>query len=817
MDIMKYLKKIWKQSLLFVILFFSGNVEAQVLTDKEVMVVVKGIVVGNVDHKVLPGSSLIVRGTDGKVILKSTTGDDGAFLLQVKPFSIVDINIVHLGFNDHHVYKLKIEKNDIDLGRISVEEKSTSIQEVTITANRRKPLIENAKDRIIYNAASDISNKSGNAADVLRKAPMLTVGAGGDLKLRGNSNIKMLINGVPSRIMAKNLKEALKMIPASSIVSVEVMTNPSAKYEAEGAAGVVNIITHKKLKGSSGVLDFTGGNLEHTGNIALNANSGKFDFTAMGNYSEEREKNVSLLNRINLDDGKETGRLQQQSDLLQTSKGGSVNLSSRYKIDSLQTLEISFMYWNGSWPQSGRLLSRYNDANQTQEYRQNIMQSGKFNYTEWMLNYQKKFKKEGQELQIVGQASNSSDLSDYMTEQYKTDGTFTFREQGPNRGKEKEWSFQADYAHPFGDSGKTILETGMKYLRNNSISSYEVINSYLPVDPSRSGNMAYKQSIFSAYATLNFDFGNDWTFRPGIRFEGTEINAAFQNEAPLSRKFSNWVPNVMVSKKVGERHELKLDYNERIRRPWIMDLNPYTNAVDPLNVTQGNPYLKPELTRKLELSHTYTASKGTLLSSTLYYSSNKNAVEQITRVNEKGIAFTTPDNIGESTRMGVNVNTVFNPMKSWTVNAGAEVYHLKFRSTSLGIRNDGTFFSTSLSNTVSLPNRFSFSASADYGNGFITLQGENSANYSYRFAVKKEFFNTKTSLTLTVVNPFQNNFRENIYVFTPSFQSKQINRYYNRAATLTFSWQFGGLRSVQEKENSFSDEADDKHFRKRKR
>ncbi|MFY7813712.1 MAG: TonB-dependent receptor plug domain-containing protein, partial [Chryseobacterium taeanense] len=329
---MKNLKKFWKQSILFLVLFLSGNAEAQVPTQKKSTVNIKGTVVGNTDNATLPGSTVTVKGIDGSVVGKTITANDGSFSVKVKNLSTISISIAYLGFKDYHSGNLKIGNMDLDLGRISIEEKSTSIQGITITAIRKKPLIESGKDRIIYNAASDISNKSGNAADVLRKAPMLIVGAEGDLKLRGNSNIKVLINGVPSRIMAKNLKEALKMIPASSILSVEVMTNPSAKYEAEGAAGVVNIITRKKLKGTSGVLDLTGGNLEHTGNIVLNASSGKFDFTAMGNYSEEREKTASLLERINLENGKQTGSLQQQSDLLQTNKGGSANLSARYKI-----------------------------------------------------------------------------------------------------------------------------------------------------------------------------------------------------------------------------------------------------------------------------------------------------------------------------------------------------------------------------------------------------------------------------------------------------------------------------------------------------
>ncbi|MFC4384362.1 TonB-dependent receptor domain-containing protein [Chryseobacterium bernardetii] len=808
------LKNLWRLIMLLTFMLGTTTVFAQAAGNE---LEIKGTVVSGNENVLLAGSTVSIKDAGGKLIGSVTTGSDGVFILKAKPMSTISVAINYLSFKDYNSGAISLKQENLDLGRIYMDTKSTMLEGVTVVASRKKPLVQSAKDKLIYNAASDISNKSGNAADVLHKAPMLTVGANGDLKLRGNSNIKVLINGIPSRIMAKNLKEALKMIPASSIVSVEVITNPSSKYEAEGAAGVVNIITKKKLKGTSGTLDMTGGNLEHTGNLSLNMSSGKFNFSAMGNYSEEREKTTSSLIRTNLSNGKQTGSLFQESDMLQTTKGGSASLSAQYKIDSLQTLEASYSYWNGSWPQNGGLFNRYTSADQYQEYRQKTQQSGKFNFSEWVLNYQKKFNKEGQELQIIGQASSAADISNYITEQYKPDGKLVFTEQGPNDSKEKEWSIQADYSHPFGQEGKTSLETGVKYLGNTSKSTYEVINSSLPIDPNRSGSMQYKQQIFSAYVTLNFDLGDEWTLRPGIRFENTDINATFQNNAPYTRKFSNWVPNLLVIKKLGERNELKLDYNERIRRPWIMDLNPYANAADPLNITQGNPYLKPELTRKLELSHTYTGSKNTLLTSSLYYSSNKSAVEQIARVDEKGISYTMPDNIGESTRMGLNINTVFNPIKSWTVNAGVEVFHLKFRSNSLGLKNDGTFFNSSISNTVTLLKDLQFSASADYGNGFITLQGKNTANYSYRFAVKKDLMNNKASLTLAVINPFQNNFKETVYAFAPTFQSTQVNRFYNRAATLTFSWQFGGMRASKEKESHFSDQSDDKFPKKRRK
>lgn len=151
-------------------------------------------------------------------------------------------------------------------------------------------------------------------------------------------------------------------------------------------------------------------------------------------------------------------------------------------------------------------------------------------------------------MQLVAQTSYSAEFSDYLTEQYKMDGKLAFRESGPNRGSEKEWSIQADYAQPLNTSGKILLETGVRYYKNRFQSSYEVMNSHIPVDPSRLGNIKYIQDVFSAYITLNFRTENDWTFRPGIRLEKTFVNANFQSGSPFKRNFTNWIPNLLIVK-----------------------------------------------------------------------------------------------------------------------------------------------------------------------------------------------------------------------------------------------------------------------------
>jgi len=182
---------------------------------------IKGTVVSGNRNVLLAGSTVVIKDAGGQIVRSTNSRKDGTFSLKVKPLATISVVINYIGFDDYNSGAITLKQEDLDLGRIYLDMKSMIIEGVTVVASRKKPLVQSTKDKLIYNAASDIRNKSGNAADVLRKAPMLTVGANGDLKLRGNSNIKVLINGIPSRIMAKNLKEALKMIPASSIVSVD--------------------------------------------------------------------------------------------------------------------------------------------------------------------------------------------------------------------------------------------------------------------------------------------------------------------------------------------------------------------------------------------------------------------------------------------------------------------------------------------------------------------------------------------------------------------------------------------------------------------
>jgi ferric enterobactin receptor len=747
--------------------------------------------------------TVVLQAENGTIVGTSLTSEKGAFELFTEGKGNHVLILSYLGYKTYQSTIFAVGASRvIDLGTIYLKAEARTLGEVTITG--KKALIVNNGDKLVYNASSDISNKGGSATDVLRKAPMVTVGADGEVKMRGNSNIKVLLNGMPLGILAKNLKEALKMIPASTIESVEVITSPSAKYEAEGAAGVINIVTKKKIKGTNGSIDLSGGNLEQSVNGAVSLSSGKFTFGLNVNGSQERQRNVSRLRRSSLANGVNIGELIQHSDAIQKNKGLLGDFNVEFRPDSSQKVGAGISYWKGQWPQQASLYNLYTTGVERTEYNQKSYQDENFGWADFTLNYDKKFKRSEQNLRLAGNYSRSDEKSGYVTEQFSLEGKPYFREQSPNKSAGHDLSFQVDYGHPL-STGKQLVETGLRFARNESNSAFTVLSNQnnpggpLQEVPLRSDRMTYFQNTLAAYLSLKLETPGGWGFRPGLRYENTHLGGSFAGPSPsFKATFGNFVPSMLITRKLNDQHDFKLNYTERIRRPWIWDLNPYVNASDPRNVSAGNPLLRPEVTRMLEVGHSYNATSGLALNSSIYGNANSNAIEQLSRVDSLGISYTTSQNIASNKRLGANINAYMQINNSWTMSTGAEFYHVWFSSSALKVKNDATFYAFTLNSSYILPRGYTIQLSGDYSNGYVTLQGRNSANYSYSLSARKEFLNKKASLTLGLNNLLRSNFLQKSIATAPSFQTNSANQYYNRSVTLTFSWRFGSFRDKHE-------------------
>lgn len=783
------------QIILIPILLLTGN---NVYSQKTM--IISGIVIDSSTKAPIELATVVVIKTDNRAVQSILTGANGSFLLKVPESADLTLHISYLGY---HPWSSKISSTagPVNLGRIGLVAKSGALNEVIV--NGRKPLIQSRGDKLIYNAALDISNRSGSAADVLRKAPMITITADGEVKLRGDGNIKVLLNGLPSGILARNLKDALKMIPASSIESVEVITSPSAKYEAEGAAGVINITTKKKMKGTGGSIDVSTGNLEQSVNGNLNMNRGKFSVNLNLEASLEKLRTVSELNRTSLLDGQPIGNLFQRNDETQKDRGGFAELAIEYRPDSSQKIGVSISHWKAKWPTGSEVYSSYKDKPGVSGYNQISQQSTKVNFTEFSLNYQKKFKHPGQELQLISQYSLSDEYSSYLTNQYSLAGKAYFREQSPNTSRSSDFSFQADYAQPLDRSGNNLLEVGGRYSKNRSNSSFTVFNNQhtpgseqLEEDPARANVMSYYQDIAAAYLNLSFKTRKNWGFRLGTRYENTHQGGDFRSAQPaFSSQFHNVVSSIMINKKINEVHDWKLSFTERIRRPWIWDLNPYINASDPRNLSAGNPELKPEVNRMLELVHNYNAPSGFNLNSTIYFQSNSNSIESLRTVDSLGVSRTAPQNIASNKRLGANFYSGLEINKNWTLSVNAELYHVWYKSKVLNIGKEANLYAVSINSSYELPKDITIQFSGDYSNGYVTLQNTTSANYTYHFSVLKECFNKKVSIALSANNPFQHTFIQRSNATAPSFNSNTASWYYNRSFSISIGWKFGSLRS----------------------
>lgn len=783
--------------------FGINNAFAQNTSSTEIAI--KGTIIDSTTNLPVEFATAILFNLKKDVVKASNTSIDGTFKLPVDKKDNYVICISLIGYQKYCSEEISISKSGIiDLGIIYLQQESNMMGEVVVKSKKR--LIQNKGDKLVYNAKADIGNKAGSATDVLRNTPMITVDADGGIKLRGNSNIKVLLNGLPSNIIAKNLKEALKSIPAGTIESIEVITTPSAKYEAEGAAGIINIITKKKTNGTNGGIDLTAGNLEQSVNAEVSITKEKFNYNLSLGSMREKENIVSELKRTSLKNGIETGKLLQKKHTKQHYMGSNIEFSAEYQADSTQNIGASISCWKDNMPANSGLYNLYESKKNKLEYNQTSEQKDKFNLIDFSLNYQKKFKHKGQELQLISQHSTIAEKSNYKTNQHNLTGLPFFDESGTNTSNVKDMSFQTDYSHPIDKTGRSILETGMRYGRNTSVSDYSVFNNVISEDISRSDDMSYLQNIFAAYLSSRFETLNKWVIRPGLRYEATWLEGDFKRKEPsFKASFGNWVPSILISKNMGEKHDVKLNYTERIRRPEIWDLNPYIDASDPLNIAYGNPHLRPEITRIVELGYMYCDSSGLSINNSLFFNSNKNGIEYITIVDSLGILRTTPQNIATIQRIGANTNIYMPVNENWIVSSDVEIYHVWFDSKALKVKNEASFYSIGINSSYTFPADFTIQLSADYNNGLASLQGKSSSYYTYRFSIDKELFHNKASVTVNINNPFQSNQLQSNYLKAPTFYSKTFDKHYDRSFTVSFSWKFGGFKSEDRNNVSMPD------------
>ncbi len=741
---------------------------------------------------------------ESTVLKHSLTNDSGYFLFQELLPGSYSLNFSNVGYVTKTItLQLGNGPAQLDLGKVQLAPQAKQLAGVTVTA--QKPLIEDKGDRLIYNAEQDISNAGGTAADVLRKVPNLTVDLNGNVQMRGNSNIKILVNGKPSAMMARNLADALRQMPANVIKTIEVITSPGARYDAEGAAGVINIITKKGLKGMNGSVNASVGNMNRGlgGNIGYR--KGKVGINLSANGYQNRNINENASTRTALVNGLPASILERSSSADNTGTGGYGEMSFDYDPDSSHHLNFSANVWGGDFPSNNTTFNRLIDpsGNVMQAFRNESRFKNPYGNGQLDFGYTKIFKKADQEFSVLTQYSRMPDNYFYTTDRYEEDKVI-YREESTNYSRNKEYTGQTDYTHPFVFNGKkdttTLkLEIGAKAIIRDIGSESRVAVDHsgqgMPQpDPAQANDFDYVQKVISGYTSLRLNNRRKWSVNAGTRIEHTQIKGEFITTGTnLNSHYNNIIPNVSISKGI-KKHTWKLNYTQRITRPMIWYLNPWVNRSDPKNISTGNPALRPELNHMAEVGHSINTPKGLSLNTTAYARITDNAIEYLSVGNAEGIISSRPENIAQRENYGLSVNISSRPNKNWNLNGGGNVSYIDIRSRALRQRNSGFVWYTNINTTYKLPKDVTLQAYSSLNSGWISLQRTGKTLfYWYGFSAKREFWDKKASLNLSVNNPFAKGISQHSVEKAPTFIADSRFLFVNRSARLTFEWRFGQM------------------------
>jgi len=762
---------------------------------------IQGILIDSVSKKPVEFAALSLVDTKTNNPIDGTTTDEkGAFTLTKVASGNFKILISFIGYKTKTISNIKIDKKtELDLGSVSLAPDVVQLNEVEVVGMAQ--LIEEKVDRLVFNAEKDITSKGGDASDVMRKVPMLTVDLDGNVSLRGSSNVRVLINNKPSTIIATSVADALKQIPADMIKSVEVITSPSAKYDAEGSAGIINIIT-KKSTIQGGTLNLDTGIGNRGSNLGLRGNyrQGKMGFSLGGfgrfNYNMPgRSENIQV--------GKiDKFSIRQMSESDNKGSFGSYNFGWDYEIDSKTSLSAGVRYGMRNSKVSQQLSTFNTQSNGTTRNSFRDVNTKDLSGT-WDVNldYIRTLSKPQQELSISGQYSRNNRTNDFTANVFELTtaqiGEQLGSQRNDNSSHNQESTIQLDYQTPISDN--QMLEVGGKGIFRQVVSNiiYSGIGNVTVLPNS---NLNYDQNVAAGYFSYTYTTKSKFTVKVGSRYEYTSIDAT-QGEQRTNLNlpaYGNLVPSLNISQTFGKGQTIKLGYNRRLQRPGIQFLNPNVNSSNPTNISFGNPELDPELTDQVELGTSFFKNSLYINVSTFARFTN-NSIESIRSTNAEGVISTTYGNIGEKQNYGANIFGNLTLFKRWQVGGGIDAYYANLVNKGTNSSNDGIVVSGRIRTGLTLKKGWGIQGGGFLRGREVQLQGTQAGFRMYDLGVKKDFANKRGSIGFGMENFLAPSFKMKTSLETPQFTQNNTNFLYNRGFRINFSYRLGKMSFVETK------------------
>ncbi|WP_337044972.1 outer membrane beta-barrel family protein [Emticicia sp. 17c] len=790
-------KKIFSFIVYFLITFVLSDVS---LAQNTAKLKLKGKIVDAQTSTPLPYASVrLFKIADSTFVAGNITNDTGDFTIDAPTGSYYAL-IEFIGYKPTKTppIALTTSNSPLDLGTLKVATSSSALEEVEVRAE--KSSMEMSLDKRVFNVGKDLANAGGTAVDILTNVPSVSVDVDGNVSLRGSNNVRILVDGKPSGLVSIKGGSGLQQLQGSSIERIEIITNPSARYEAEGMGGIINIILKKERKeGFNGSFDIITGYPTNFG-VAANVNYRRKNLNFFVNYTASYRNTPgrnSLYQEFYRNDS--TFLTQQNSTHHLKGQNNSARAGIDYYFNDNNILTGSYL-WRIS---KGKRFSdiRYRDylnslnnptglTNRTQDETETEPNA------EYALTYKRKFERKGHELTAdVRYLDNWEDSDQYYNQaSFKPDGTASdvpaILQRSLNYETEKQLLFQVDYTHPFGKDGKFELgaRSSSRDMTNDFALTQRGTNGeWFPI-AGFTNDFLYEENINAAYGIIG-NKANKFSYQVGVRAEWTNVTTTLRKTNEVNpRNYNNLFPSAHITYDFARQNAVQISYSRRIRRPTYNDLSPFSTFSDSRNFWSGNPDLNPEFTDVYELGHIKYFEKGSI-SSSLYYRYTDGKIVRIRRLDGAGNSFTRPENLATENSFGYEFTSSLTPYKWWKIDGSFNF----FRAITNGTNFDASLQSDTYSWFTRLTSRFTFWQNTDFqirGNYEApqqTPQGRRKAIAVMDLAVSKDILKNNATITLNVTDVFNSRIYRSVTI-GDNFITESSGQGRLRQINLTFNY-----------------------------
>ncbi|MCB0650306.1 MAG: TonB-dependent receptor [Saprospiraceae bacterium] len=770
---------------------------------------IKGKVIDQQSKNPIEYATITVYNTVDSSIVTGTISDyNGDFEITNLNAGLYFVEITFLGFEMISRDAIEVEKGSkaVDLGEIRLSPDKQTLKEVVVLANQNS--VEYQIDKKVVTVSEQMTSASMSAVEVLENIPSIKVDFEGNVLLRGSSGFTVLIDGKPTVL---DPSDVLRQTPASTILNIEIITNPSSRYQPDGTGGIINIVTKKsRMLGFNGLLNLNGGVFgSYGGDFLVNYKREKTNYYVSADYGYQPFPGESYSDRLTTIDGISTRIVSEgKSERLRNNQGLRAGFDWDISDKDLFSLGLRMGKYNrGGSSELDYLTTQEADNFSMHEF--SINESGRSgNYYNMTGSYLHKFNNDQHELSLqLNYRARKGD--EYSENVLKDEGqTITSGAQTTEKGPSNNWEMRLDYTRPIGS--KNMFETGLQLRRGFSVDETELflydtdIQDFV-LQQDKGNSINYDRKIYALYGIYKGSW-NKFGYQAGLRGEYTyrDIQAVELNKNFTINRWDLF-PSVHFSYQLPKENQVMANYSRRIDRPHGWALEPFLSWSDLFNVRRGNPELKPEYIDALEMSYLKSWEKSSL-SLEAYYRIKHNKIERILEVYDEETFLTTFANVGKDYSLGLEAMYNYTLFKWWELNLMGNLYDYRIvgQLDELAFENSSFNWSGRINNTFKLTQDIRFQLDYDYNSPSITAQGETKGYYAFNLALRSDFFDKKLSAVLQVRDVFGTRKRISI-VEDANFYNYRSWRNYAPMVSLSLSYRFNNYNPMEKKGENGND------------